>query len=176
MNQKNFSMWQFPCLQWRKRRGAKTLEAQIAGRRDQTEDLKLKVTFRPLAKPSGKTRQLSWWSRQKETFTWKQPDNSKWKEFLVVDFCWIELIMARVYFLNVTFGIAIGKKSAEGPIRLWSPFACDECDGTHIPWGTKSRPNRKARKELSTLESRRPEEYKMMSFLFVCFRRLNNAS
>lgn len=38
--------------------GAKTFEAQIAGTRDQTKDSKLRATFRPLAKQSGKNEAI----------------------------------------------------------------------------------------------------------------------
>ena len=45
------------CLGYRKGEkgaGQKTFEAQLAGTRDQTKDSKLRVTYRSLAKQSGK--------------------------------------------------------------------------------------------------------------------------
>lgn len=58
--------------------GAKTFEAQIAGTRDQTKDSKLRATFRPLAKQSGKNEAIILVVQGKmKSFTWKQPDNSR---------------------------------------------------------------------------------------------------
>lgn len=119
---KAFSMYQFPWLQVIEKRGrGETCEAPTAGTRDQTKDSKLRATFRPLAKQSRKMRQLSWWSKAKWNLS---PGNRQIipseRVFLVDVFCWVELIIARVYFLNVPFSVVIDKKSTDGPIRNWS--------------------------------------------------------
>ena len=62
--------------------GKKTSDAQLAGTRDQTKDSKLRVTFRPLAKQSGKNEAIILVVQGKMTsLTWKEQDNSNERTF-----------------------------------------------------------------------------------------------
>ena len=87
-------MHQFPRLQVTEKReqGKKTFEAQLAGTRNQTKESKLRVTFRPLAKQSGKNDAIILVVQGKMTsLTWKQQDNSNERTFFFWLLCSVEL-------------------------------------------------------------------------------------